>query len=549
MTSASASDSVNHASMADDGDSIVEMFETATRWLEANSAHVDSLNVFPVPDGDTGTNMLFTLRAAYKAAAECSEPGIGPRVKALAWGALMEARGNSGVILSQILRGFADGIDGAGKLDGPSLARSLSLATESAYKGVERPVEGTMLTVIKDAARAAGESASTNGDLEVVLVEAVREAEASVQRTPELLPILKEAGVVDAGGHGVFLILEGALKGLRNETLGEAPPAINRDAIARVSMMGVGESAEQVYGNCTQFLIQGEGLDSGVIRAAVSRVGDSTVVVGDREVVRVHTHSFEPDEVVNLCKAFGEVSQVSVQDMDEQHGAWIGGTPDGQSGSIGMVAVVPGPGIQEVFSSLGVGAFVSGGQSMNPSVAQIVEAVDSLAADSVIVVPNNKNVVLTAQRAAEVASKQVEVVAALNVPQGVAGALAFNSTVEMDDNVESMRSALGEVYCLEITRAVRATTVEGLQVKEGDSIGILDGQLRAACSGPEEVVRELGGRLEGLDISLATVYCGEGVGEEEKSRFVAELEKAVPELEVEALDGGQPHYEFIISLE
>ena len=304
-----------------------------------------------------------------------------------------------------------------------------------------------------------------------------------------------------------------------------------------------------MYGNCTQFLIRGEGLDSEVIRAAVSSVGDSTVVVGDREVVRVHTHSFEPDEVVNLCKAFGEVSQVSVQDMDEQHGAWIGGTTQGQSGSIGMVAVVPGPGIQEVFASLGVGAFVSGGQSMNPSVAQIVEAVDSLAADSVIVVPNNKNVVLTAQRAAEVASKQVEVVAALNVPQGVAGALAFNSTVEMDDNVESMRSALGEVYCLEITRAVRATSVEGLEVKEGDSIGILDGQLTAACSGPEEVVRELGGRLEGLDISLATVYCGEGVGEGEKSRFVAELEKAVPELEVETLDGGQPHYEFIISLE
>ena len=549
MTSANASDSVNHTSMADDGDSIVEMFETATRWLEANSEHVDSLNVFPVPDGDTGTNMLFTLRAAYKAAAECTEPGVGPRVKALAWGALMEARGNSGVILSQILRGFADGIGGAGKLDGPSLAKSLSMATESAYKGVERPVEGTMLTVIKDAARAAGESASTNGDLEAVLVEAVREAEASVQRTPELLPILKEAGVVDAGGHGVFLILEGALKGLRNETLGEAPPAINRDAIARVSMMGGGESAEHVYGNCTQFLIRGEGLDSGVIRAAVSRVGDSTVVVGDREVVRVHTHSFEPDEVVNLCKAFGEVSQVSVQDMDEQHGAWIGGRPDGQSGSIGMVAVVPGPGIQEVFSSLGVGAFVSGGQSMNPSVAQIVEAVDSLAAESVIIVPNNKNVVLTAQKAAEIATKQVDVVAAVNVPQGIAGALAFNSTVEMDDNVESMRSALGEVYCLEITRAVRATTVEGLQVKEGDSIGILDGQLTAACSGPEEVVRELGGRLEGLDISLATVYCGEGVGEEERSRFVAELEKAIPALEVEALDGGQPHYEFIISLE
>lgn len=549
MKSTEQTETSNQYGGAADDNPMVKMFDAATRWLEANAAHVDSLNVFPVPDGDTGTNMLFTLRAASKAAAECPEPGVGARAKALAWGALMEARGNSGVILSQILRGFADGIDGAGALHGRSLARSLSLATESAYKGVEKPVEGTMLTVIKDAARAAEASASANDDLETVLANAVSEAEASVQRTPELLPILKEAGVVDAGGHGVFLILQGALRGLKNEPLGEAPPAINREAIARVSAMADGESAEQVYGNCTQFIIRGDGLDSGEIRAAVSGIGESTVVVGDREVVRVHTHSFAPDEVVDLCKSFGEISQVSVQDMDEQHGAWLGGARDGQGGAIGIVAVVPGPGIQEVFASLGVGAFVSGGQSMNPSVAQILEAVDSLGAESVIVVPNNKNVVLTAQKAAEVASKRVEVVASKNVPQGVAGALAFNSTVELDDNVESMRSALQDVYCLEITRAVRETSVEGLQVKEGDSIGILDGELTAACTEPEEVVRELGGRLEGLGVSLATVYCGEGVGGEERSRFVDALEKSAPSLEVETLQGGQPHYEFIISLE
>ena len=451
MVSTEQTEDLSQDGRTSDDNSLIDMFNAATRWLEANAAHVDSLNVFPVPDGDTGTNMLFTLRAASKAAVECPEPGVGPRAKALAWGALMEARGNSGVILSQILRGFAEGINGAGELSGRSLARSLSLATESAYKGVEKPVEGTMLTVIKYAARAAEKSASTNDDLETVLEEAVREAEASVQRTPELLPILKEAGVVDAGGHGVFLILEGALKGLRNEPLGEAPPAINRDAIAKVSMMGGGESGEHVYGNCTQFIIRGEGLDSGEIRAAVSSVGESTVVVGDREVVRVHTHSFEPDEVVELCRSFGEISQVSVQDMDEQHGAWLGGVHDGHSASIEMVAVAPGPGIQEVFASLGVGAFVSGGQSMNPSVAQILEAVDSLAAESVIVMPNNKNIVLTAEKAAEIASKRVEVVAAKNVAQGVAGALAFNSTYDLQDNVESMRSALGDVHCLEIT--------------------------------------------------------------------------------------------------
>lgn len=549
MTSTRQTESAGHDVLRAGDGLLIRMFEAATRWLEANAAYVDSLNVFPVPDGDTGTNMLFTLRAASKAAVECPNPTPGPQAKALAWGALMEARGNSGVILSQILRGFADGIDGAGGLAGRSLARSLSLATKSAYKGVERPVEGTMLTVIKDAARVAEESANSKDDLESVLADAVQAAKASVQRTPELLPILKEAGVVDAGGHGVFLILEGALKGLRNEPLGEAPPAIDRKAIARVSAVGFGHGEEQVYGNCTQFIIRGKELDSEQIRAAVSGVGESTVVVGDRELVRVHTHSFAPDEVVDLCRSFGEISNVSVQDMDEQHGAWVSGISDAHIASVGMVAVVPGPGIQEVFASLGVEGFVSGGQSMNPSVGQIVEAVESLATESVIVVPNNKNVVLTAQKAADIASKQVEVVATINVPQGVAGTLAFNPTTDLEDNIESMRSASQEVHCLEITRAVRATSVDGLQVREGDSLGILNGELAAACPEPEEVVQELRGRLEGLGASLATVYCGEGAEEEEQVRFIKALREAVSSLEVESLEGGQPHYEFIVSLE
>ena len=443
MTSSKKTKSARRDSCVDDASPLLRMFGAATRWLEVNAPYVDSLNVFPVPDGDTGTNMLFTLRAAYKAAKECPDPTLGPQARALAWGALMEARGNSGVILSQILRGFADGVDGASELDGPTLARSLALATESAYKGVESPVEGTMLTVIKDTARAAETAANADSNLEDVLSDAVREAEASVLRTPDLLPVLKEADVVDAGGQGVFLILEGALKGLTNQPLGEAPAALDGDAIARVSVVESSESTDQVYGNCTQFIIRGQGLDSAKIRGAVGRVGQSTVVVGESELVRVHTHSFAPDEVVELCMAFGEVSQVSVQDMDEQHADWLRVPSRERAPAIGIVAVVPGPGIEEVFSSLGIGAFVPGGQSMNPSVGQILEAVESLSAESVIVLPNNKNVVLTARKAAEVSSKQVEVVPATNVPQGVAGGLAFNLTEPMDDNVESMQAGAG----------------------------------------------------------------------------------------------------------
>ena len=464
-------------------------------------------------------------------------------------GRLMEARGNSGVILSQILRGFADGVDGASELNGPTLARSLSLATESAYKGVESPVEGTMLTVIKDTARAAETAANAGGNLEDVLSNAVREAEASVLRTPDLLPVLKEAGVVDAGGQGVFLILEGALKGLTNQPLGEAPAALDGDAIARVSVVGSSEPAEQVYGNCTQFIIRGQELDSAQIRAAVGRVGQSTVVVGERELVRVHTHSFASDEVVELCMAFGEVSQVSVQDMDEQHADWLRAPSKEIAPAIGIVAVVPGPGIEEVFSSLGVGAFVPGGQSMNPSVGQILEAVESLSAESVIVLPNNKNVVLTARKAAEVSSKQVEVVPTTNVPQGVAGILAFNLTEPMDDNVETMREALDGVYSLEISRAVRSTSVDGISVRKGDAIGILDGELVTASPEPEDVVRKLAPRLASRDISLATVYCGQGVTEDQQARLMKAFEEVASFLEVEVIHGGQPHYQFIVSLE
>ena len=549
MTPSNETKSARRDPGVDDTSPLLRMFDAATRWLAANAPHVNSLNVFPVPDGDTGTNMLFTLRAAYKAAEECPDSTLGPQVRALAWGSLMEARGNSGVILSQILRGFADGVDGSGQLDGRTLARSLALATESAYKGVESPVEGTMLTVIKDTARAAEIAAGSSNDLADVLADAVREAEASVQRTPDLLPILKEADVVDAGGQGVFLILEGALKGLNNEPLGEAPPALDGDAIARVSAVGGDISTEHVYGNCTQFIVKGKGLDSAEIKAAVSRMADSTVVVGERDVVLVHTHSFAPEEVIDLCKAFGEVSQVSVQDMDEQHAQWLHAPSRERTQAIGIVAVVPGPGIEEVFSSLGVGGFVSGGQSINPSVGQILEAVESQPAESVIVLPNNKNVVLTARKAAEISSKRLEVVATTNIPQGVAGVLAFNLAESVEDNVAAMQEALVGVYSLELSRAVRSTSVDGVPVEKDDAIGILDGELAASCSEPEDVVGKLGPRLASLDVSLATVYYGDGVTESQQARLIKAFEESAPFLEVDMIYGGQPHYEFIVSLE
>ena len=330
-----------------DGPQVKAMFATATRWLEMNCEAINALNVFPVPDGDTGINMLFTMRAAMEEVEKGKGQDASSVAGALAWGALMGARGNSGVILSQILRGFSNGVEGESAIDGNSLARGLRQATTAAYKGVSKPVEGTILTVIKDASEAAHKASEESDDLEDVLAAAVDEARKSVERTPSLLPVLREAGVVDAGGQGLLVILEGALKALRNEPLVAPPQSQDTDAISRVSRAGAGVE-EQGYGYCAQFLIQGEGLDPESVRQEIDQRGNSTVVVGAKDLIRVHTHTPQPEAVIAFAETLGTVTQVNVQDIDQQHSEILQKRVSEDVGAIAMVVVASGQGITEL---------------------------------------------------------------------------------------------------------------------------------------------------------------------------------------------------------
>ena len=531
-----------------DGPQVKAMFATATRWLEMNCEAINALNVFPVPDGDTGINMLFTMRAAMEEVEKGKGQDASSVAGALAWGALMGARGNSGVILSQILRGFSNGVEGESAIDGNSLARGLRQATTAAYKGVSKPVEGTILTVIKDASEAAHKASEESDDLEDVLAAAVEEARQSVERTPSLLPILREAGVVDAGGQGLLVILEGALKALRNEPLVAPPQPQDTDAISRVSRAGVGVE-EQVYGFCAQFLIQGEGLDPESVRQEIDQRGNSTVVVGAEDLIRVHTHTPQPDAVIAFAETLGTVTQVNVQDIDQQHSAILQKKSSEDVGPIAMVVVASGQGITELFSSLGASVVVPGGQTMNPSTQDILTAIESTSAPAVIVLPNNKNIMPAAKQAAALSEKEVEVVPSITIPQGIASILAFNIESTVAENQEVMNEALSGVRTLELTRAVRRATVNGLRIRKGEAIGLLDGELLASASGPCEVIQALASRMASGGISLATVYWGADTDADERNRLAESLKDHLPDVEVEMLDGGQPHYDFIISLE
>ena len=532
-----------------DGQNIKAMFATATRWLELNSEAINSLNVFPVPDGDTGTNMLFTMRAVMEEADKCSEQNASEVAKAMAWGALMGARGNSGVILSQILRGFSQSLEDKSAIDGATFAQAMEEASSAAYKGVSKPVEGTILTVIRESAEAAVKASHQSDDIEEILEATVKAAEESVARTPSLLPVLKEAGVVDAGGQGLLVILEGALKGLRNEPLEAPSRPVETDAISRISQAAERSEEGHVYGYCTQFLIRGEALDSASIREEIDRRSDSTVVVGDETLVRVHTHSFEPDAIVDFAKSLGEVSQVNVQNIDEQHSSLLQGGGVEDELPIATVVVAAGDGIKEVFSGLGATFVVAGGQTMNPSIRELLTAIESASAPAVIVLPNNKNIVPAARQAAALSSKLVEVVPTTSIPQGIASILAFNVESKLEDNLKTMKEALSEVRTVELTRAVRPAKVNGVKIEEGEAIGLLDGQLLASGPGPAEVVHSLAPKIKSGEYSLATVYCGAEAASSDRDGVVDSLKSCLPGVEVEVMEGGQPHYHFIISLE
>jgi len=536
------------------GQDLQEMFATATGWLEKSAADIDALNVFPVPDGDTGTNMLLTMRATVEEASRATNGSVSEVAQAMARGALMGARGNSGVILSQIWRGLAKGLEDKEVLTGADLANALLQAADFAYKGLSNPVEGTILTVIKDASSAArAQTESNDNDLIPVMEATVGAASESVANTPSLLPVLREAGVVDAGGQGLYTILEGALRYLRGEAEQmkfRKPQMITGNIPLATSLPQKLAQEEVPYGYCTEFMVKGDKLDPEKLRAKLERKGESLIVVGDGTAIRVHIHTLDPGSVIHYATSLGTLHQVSIRNMDEQHQDYLKSQKERMLATdTAIVTVVNGDGLADVFRSLGVNAIVPGGRTMNPSAKELLQAVESVVSENVIILPNNKNVVLTAEQVQSLTAKRIAVVPTTTIPQGVAALLAFDYEADFETNTQLLTNARATVKSVEITRAIRSTKLGELNIKKKQAIGFLDGDLVAVDDNTNEVLNKVLTRLNLDEAEVITVYYGADTTQAKAEEVSASIGEKHPNLQVEVVRGGQPHYDYIVSIE
>lgn len=542
------------------GQQLKKLFKSSLLWLEQNHERVNELNVFPVPDGDTGTNMLLTMRAAYDQVRDGDEVNVGRVAQALAHGALMGARGNSGVILSQIWRGLAHGLKGKEVATAADIAQAFEEAADTAYKGVMRPVEGTILTVVREGALEARDAADKSTDLRFVLERVLERCQQSLERTPELLPVLKQAGVVDSGGQGFVYILEGMLRYVSDETHGLAE--LERSAApAPAQALAAPTGGKLEYPYDVQFILLGRELDVLEVRDTIDAMGDSTVVVGDETTIKVHIHVKDPGEPLTYGSRLGRIVDVVVENMQQQMEDIIvpasaaeavdadAATANVTPGQIGVVAVAAGDGLADIFRSLGAAAIVNGGQSNNPSTEEIYEAVERVPTDRVIILPNNKNIVLAAEAASALSDKEVAVVPTRTAPQGIGAMLFLNPEGDLVEVREGMEAASQEIASGEITIATRSVTLDGVVVQSGEVIGLADGRL---CASGQEMHQVLTDTLQAMGVAereLLSVYYGEDVTAGEAEAVAEEIQSLYPGIEVELFRGGQPHYLYILGAE
>ncbi len=541
-----------------DGDDLRAMFAAAAELFQHNVDLLNRLNVFPVPDGDTGTNMYLTLVDTLSQDGESVNVPARDVAASMARGALWGAKGNSGVILSQFFKGLAVGLDDSEDFGPPEFAHALQLARDFAYKAVGQPREGTMLTVLRYTADAALE-AGDSPDMAALLAPVSEAARRAVALTPTMLPVLRQAGVVDAGGHGVLVILEG----LRMWAAGETPL---EEELPPPDAIGVGEDAgtvsdefleaveEEEFGYCTQLLVEGEGLDSDGVRERMNEMARSAVVIGDAAALKVHVHVEDPGPVISFAVSLGTLSQVKIESMDEQHREFYADRREQDAPAVSeapaaIVAVARGDGIEAVFRSIGAAGILAGGDTMNPSVGQILEAVEAAPSDNVIFLPNNGNIVQAARQAAAISEKNMHVVPSTSIPQGVAALLEFNPHKPTDETAADMELGLSNVRTGEVCLAVRQVELNGVAVEEGQVIGILDRELVAAGDAPSDVLLALLERAEVEEGQLVTLYYGDPITEEEAEQATAAVEDAIPGVEIETVDGGQPYYHYVVSIE
>ncbi len=537
------------------GQDLREMFSAATGWLEKNAPDIDALNVFPVPDGDCGTNMLLTMRSCLEEAYRAPDQSASVMAQAMAKGALMGARGNSGVILSQIWRGLAQGLAEKESFTGSDLADALVQASITAYNGISNPVEGTILTVIREVASAAQEQAASGSDDLLSVMEAiVSAANKSVANTPSLLSVLEEAGVVDAGGQGLYTILEGALHYLKGETeqLQFRKPWIIASSLPLTGRTPQTMAAEPEvpYGYCTNLVIRGQKLNPDKLRRRLNKKGQSLIVVGDESMLRIHVHTYDPGNVIHYATSLGTLHEINIHNMDEQYQEFLEMQKE-RVPAVGMatVAVVSGDGLSNVFKSLGATAIVPGGQTRNPSVKDLLRAVESAASDKVIILPNNKNIVPAAEQIQSLTTKTIKVVPTETIPQGIAALLAFDYGADFETNIQIMGEVKSTVRTIEITRANRSTQLGGLKIKKKQAIGLLDGDLLAAGNDTTEVLTKMLAKL-GLDkAEIITIYYGDDTQPAEAEQVSASIREQYPQLQVDVVQGGQPHYNYIVSVE
>ncbi len=536
-----------------DGEQLKYMLVGGVNLLAENKAEIDALNVFPVPDGDTGTNMYLTMLSGVKEAKQVDNNRIGEVVAALSKGCLLGARGNSGVILSQIFRGFAEALKGLDRAGARDIARAFSSGAGAAYQAVGNPVEGTILTVSRKTADAFERAAARSNDPVRALLLASRAARHALDETPALLPVLKEAGVVDAGGKGFVVILEGIIQALKDAAAQRNIELFDLAATQQKEFAGTRArefSAEIEFTYCTEFILMGRNIPHETLRQELTPYGDCLLVVGDDQIAKVHIHSNHPGLVLECALKYGSLNSVQVSNMEEQNQDFKKtGDKTTAAKPVGVLAVGTGEGIATILESMGVDVVVEGGQTMNPSTEDLLKAAEKVNAASIIILPNNKNILMSARQAAELIDKDAAVVPTVSIPQAFAAMLAYNQDDTMVDNKAKMEQALADVKTGEVTKAVRDTVINGMTIAAGDFIGLADDVMVVAGRNLTGVVNTLIQKMLDEDSSLASLYYGSDMTGVESREIANQLQADFPDIDFEVHYGGQPLYHFLISVE
>ena len=537
-----------------DGNMLKKAFLSGANNLENNKKMVDDLNVFPVPDGDTGTNMSMTVMAAARKIPAVEENSVSKVAECIASASLRGARGNSGVISSQLFRGFYKGLGGLAEVNTVQLAAAFKSANDTAYKAVMKPTEGTILTVSRETAEYAVKVAAETEDICEFAKKVVAHAKATLDKTPDMLPVLKQAGVVDAGGMGLYVILNGCLSALEGK---EIEAEVKTDVVSSGAAMSENiDTADIKFMYCTEFIINKKSASYSVasFRAAIQDKGDCMLVIDDDEVVKVHIHTNNPGFVLEKAVKLGELESIKIDNMKIQHSENIAeakaeAAPAEPAKKYGMVAVAAGEGMENIFMEIGVDKMVEGGQSMNPSTEDILRAVDSVNAETVFVFPNNKNIILAAEQVDELTEKNVVVIPTKTIPQGISALLSFDPDAETEANRDAMLEAVALVKTGSVTFAARDSEIDGMNIKKDDIMGMEEGKITHLGSNPADVVMELLSDMVDSDSSMISVFYGSDVSEEDAAELENKINEAYPKLDCMVHNGGQPLYYYIISIE